>query len=123
MLFFSPTDNVIKECLEEANIVDSVARKAKAVGAVSYVGQDEFNNLKRDVLFCFDLELPNDFIPAPVDGEVEYFEKRDLQWVIDTIIEGGENGYKPNCNLVVIDFLIRHRKCYYILKFVAQLIT
>ena len=31
-----------------------------------------------------------------------------MAWVIEKLAEGGEKGYKPNCNLVVIDFLIRH---------------
>lgn len=26
--------------------------------------------LKPDVLFCYDLELPRDFVPTPLDGEV-----------------------------------------------------
>ena len=26
--------------------------------------------LKPDVLFCYDLELPGDFVPRPQDGEV-----------------------------------------------------
>ena len=69
---------------------------------------DEDNNLKRDVLFCFDLEIPNDFQPRPVDGEVESFQLKSIEWVINKLAEGGVTGYKPNCNLVVIDFLIRN---------------
>ena len=42
-----------------------------------------------------------------VDGEVESFELQCLSWVIDRIAHGTD-GYKPNCNLVVIDFLVRH---------------
>ena len=29
--------------------------------------------LKRDVVYCFDLEIPFDFTPAPNDGEVKDF--------------------------------------------------
>jgi 8-oxo-dGTP pyrophosphatase MutT (NUDIX family) len=100
-------DNVIKECEEEASIPKLLASQAQAVGAISYNGIDEWGNLKRDGLFCFDLELPLSFQPQPLDGEVEYFQLQDLTWVIDKIVEGGPTGYKPNCNLVVIDFLIR----------------
>lgn len=103
----SPTENVIKECSEEANIPEALAREATAVGAVSYSSTDTNGCLKRDVLFCFDLALPEDFIPTPVDGEVESFELRELDWVLNKVLEGGPGGYKPNCNLVVIDFLIR----------------
>ena len=45
-----------------------------------------------------------------MDGEVESFELRDLEWVLDKIVNGGPEGYKPNCNLVVIDFLVRYAK-------------
>ena len=104
----SPSENVIKECGEEANIDESLAKTARPVGAVSYQGSDEDGNLKRDTLFCFDLELPIDFVPTPVDGEVESFELQPIDWVVDKLVEGGSAGYKPNCNLVIIDFLIRH---------------
>eukprot|EP01041_Mallomonas_annulata_P008817 gene8817-18248_t len=104
----SPTNTVVKECAEEANIPESLALMSQAVGAVSYRGKDEYGRLKRDALFCFDLELPPDFTPTPVDGEVESFQLRDLSWVLDRIVEGGPKGYKPNCNLVVLDFLVRH---------------
>jgi len=100
-------DNVVKECKEEAGIDEELARRAKACGAVSYNVIDENNHLKRDALFCFDLELPKDFIPVPVDGEVESFQLQPLEWVLERVIEGGENGYKPNCNLVLMDFFIR----------------
>ena len=43
-----------------------------------------------------------------VDGEVESFQLKNFAWVIEKLAEGGEKGYKPNCNLVVIDFLLRH---------------
>jgi hypothetical protein len=62
-------------------------------------------------LFCYDLELPLSFIPEPMDGEVESFELQTLDWVLQKIVEGGPNGYKPNCNLVIIDFLIRSDSC------------
>ena len=62
-----------------------------------------------DVQFVFDLELPADFVPVPVDGEVECFELWDLERVC-ALIEaptGGGALFKPNVCLVVIDFLIR----------------
>jgi hypothetical protein len=68
---------------------------------------DGKNKLKRDALFCYDLELPKNFKPTPVDGEVESFELQPLEWVLQKVAEGGAGGYKPNCNLVIIDFLIR----------------
>ena len=32
--------------------------------------RSQAGRLKRDVLFVYDLELPADFVPTPVDGEV-----------------------------------------------------
>ena len=104
----SPTDNVIKECSEEANIPEEIARTAVSTGAVSYCSLDELGNLKRDTLFCFDLELTPGFAPNPVDGEVESFRLCSIPEVISILAKGGPEGYKPNCNLVVIDFLLRH---------------
>lgn len=104
----SPSDNVIKECGEEANISVTMAKAARPVGAISYRGSDEQGLLKRDTLFCYDLELPVDFKPRPVDGEVESFELQTLDWVVKKVSSGGSTGYKPNCNIVIIDFLIRH---------------
>lgn len=37
-------------------------RRAKPVGAVSYMDIDGYR-YKRDVLFCYDLKLPESFIP------------------------------------------------------------
>jgi len=100
--------NVIKECDEEASIPPELAKNAVCTGAVSYNCLDGNGNLKRDALFCFDLELPPDFTPAPQDGEVESFQLQEISWVLEKVIEGGPTGYKPNCNLVLIDFFIRH---------------
>ena len=77
------------------------------IGAVSYTSIDKNGRVKRDALFCYDIELPSSFIPKPMDGEVESFELQPLSWVLKKIVEGGPNGYKPNCNIVIIDFLIR----------------
>lgn len=102
-------DNVVKECEEEASIPAELARRARAAGAVSYLFLDPQGSVRRDALFCYDLELPEDFVPVPMDGEVDNFERKDLQWVIDTLVRNSApNNYKPNCNLVIIDFLIRY---------------
>jgi 8-oxo-dGTP pyrophosphatase MutT (NUDIX family) len=61
--------NVVKECWEEAGVPNQLAAAATAVGFVSYVSMSE-EGLKPDVLFCYDLQLPEDFVPQPQDGEV-----------------------------------------------------
>jgi 8-oxo-dGTP pyrophosphatase MutT (NUDIX family) len=103
----SPMENVIKECEEEAGIGFDLASKAKPVGAVSYCSQYSYG-LKRDVLFCFDLKLPDDFQPVANDGEVEEFYRLPIEDVLDIVARSEGDTYKDNCNLVVLDFMIRH---------------
>lgn len=101
----TPTETVVKEAGEEAGIAADLAERARPAGAVSYTGVDEEGRLKNDCLFCFDLQLPSDFEPVPVDGEVDEFYLWDLDTVIDKMIAGE---FKPNVVLVIVDFLIRH---------------
>lgn len=102
-------ENVIKECGEEAGIPHDLASTAVPVGYVSYCQVDDRGRLKRDTLFCFDIDLPPNFQPVAIDGEVQGFECRAIDSdVMKIVADGGSAGYKPNCNLVVLDFLVRH---------------
>lgn len=101
----NPIENVIKEAEEEAGIPAALAGKAQPVSEISYVLQAP-DGLKPDTMFCFDLELPSDFVPRNCDGEVEQF----YRWPIEKVMEIVRSSFdfKFNCNLVIIDFLIRH---------------
>ena len=95
----------MQEAGEEAGIPPELARLAVPVGAVSYTTADATSGgLKRDVLFCYDLDLPASFVPKPVDGEVESFQLWPLERVVQAVAAGE---YKPNCVLVIADFLVR----------------
>ena len=98
-------DNVIKECAEEAGIPADIAAGAHAVGTISYWHALE-DGVKPDQQFCYDLELPADFTPRNTDGEVDGFELWPIELVAETVRRTIE--FKYNCNLVIIDFLIRH---------------
>jgi isopentenyldiphosphate isomerase len=98
-------ENLIKECGEEAGVPEALAREAVAVGAVSYNRVAE-RGFRRDVLYCYDLELPEDFVPVNTDGEVSEFLLLPLDEVAAIVRDTDE--FKLNCNLVIIDFLIRH---------------
>ncbi|KAL2321231.1 hypothetical protein Fmac_030200 [Flemingia macrophylla] len=98
-------ENVIKECEEEAGIPRSIAIKAIPVGAVSYMDIEGYR-YKRDVLFCYDLKLPKDFVPKNKDGEVDSFKLIPITQVAEVIHK--THFFKPNCSLVIIDFLFRH---------------
>ena len=98
-------DNLHKECAEEADISAGLAAGALPAGVVSYVTLRP-EGLRRDVLFVYDLLLPEEFEPHNTDGEVEDFRLMTMDEVIATVRDGDE--FKFNCSLVVIDFLVRH---------------
>lgn len=98
-------ENLRKECWEEAGIGPELAARARPVGALSY-NVDTTKGYKYDILYCYDLLLPPDFQPVCTDGEVEAFELLPVAEVMARVLE--RDDFKPNCNLVVIDFLLRH---------------
>ena len=102
---YSAFETVCKEAAEEANIPTKLAKQAKPVGAVSYCCKRK-QNLIEDVLFVYDLYLPEDFVPENTDGEVEGFYCLSIDEVAERVAETEE--FKLNTNLIVIDFLIRH---------------
>ncbi|CAK0817349.1 unnamed protein product [Prorocentrum cordatum] len=102
-----PGDNVVKECGEEASIPPELAKQAAPVGIVEYAQVDETGwGVKRDVIFCYDLILPESFVPAASDGEVESFELWSIAKVIESIADVNDH-WKPNVALVIIDMLVR----------------
>lgn len=101
----SLADNLIKEAFEEAAIGPELARRARPAGTVTYRMETE-PGAKVDCLFVYDLELEPGFTPRNTDGEVESFEL--LPWERVAEIVRDTNDFKFNCNLVILDFLIRH---------------
>ena len=99
-------ENVIKECNEEANIPKELAIMAKPVGLISYMMQVN-DNLRRHVMYTYDLDVPPHFTPSPNDGEVEKFCLLNIEKIMH-IVQSSPYSFKFNCNLVIIDFLIRH---------------
>lgn len=98
-------ENVIKEAGEEAGVPTHLADAAIPVGAITYTMENDLG-LKPDMMFCWDLELPADFQPENTDGEVAEFRllpADDVMRIVDT-----SDDFKFNCNLVIIDFCIRH---------------
>ncbi len=97
--------NLLKECHEEAGIPAELAAQAVAVGSINYCVETEAG-LKIDTMFHYDLELPESFTPHCTDGEVERFHLLPLEEVAEIV--ASSDAFKRNCNLTVIDFLIRH---------------
>ncbi|XP_043823080.1 nudix hydrolase 24, chloroplastic-like [Dromiciops gliroides] len=100
---------MVKESWEEARIPPELATQARPVGCLSYsyeeMDGEEFGAVVRECLFVFDLQVPEDFTPQVGDGEVQEFHL----WPLDKVREAVSSGsFKPNCALVVLDFLMRH---------------
>lgn len=98
-------ENVIKECEEEASIPRALAKQAQPVSAISY-RYDLAVGLRPDVIFNYDLCLPEDFVPQVNDDEVESFECYPMPELLDLITHSRQ--FKFNSAVVVIDFAIRH---------------
>jgi len=98
-------DNMLKECAEEAGIPLEIARHVRAVGAITHALETN-TGFRPDIIFNFDLELPDDFTPVNTDGEVDAF----YLWPIEEVMERvrDSDAFKFNCALVIIDFLVRH---------------
>lgn len=59
-------------------------------------------------MFNYDLYLPESFQPKPIDGEVEEFMLWDIDEMKQSMLLSYHDPMKPNCAVVVIDFLVRH---------------
>ncbi|WP_343560963.1 DUF4743 domain-containing protein [Kiloniella sp. b19] len=98
-------ENLIKEAEEEADISRELAGKAIPCGMLSYRCERE-DGLRDDHIFCFDLELPESFVPRNIDGEVAGFELWSAEDVLENLRETED--FKYNVALVLLHFMIRH---------------
>ena len=99
-----PLETLIKEAGEEAAIPPALAAGATQKSMFGYA-MERPEGLRRDWLYCYDLILPGDFVPAPADGEVESFELWPIERVADAVRTTDD--FKFNVNLVLIDLLLR----------------
>ncbi|KXV30533.1 NUDIX domain-containing protein [Gluconobacter oxydans] len=99
-----PQTTVIKEAQEEAGIPTELAATARAVSRIEYA-LERPEGLRRDVLHCYDLLLPQGFTPIAEDGEVESFYLLPIQEVVALVRD--TDAFKFNVNLVLIDLFIR----------------
>ncbi len=97
--------NVAKEAWEEAGLSAESVKGACAVGSLSYK-VEKMKGLRNDTLFIFDLEMPEGMTPTNTDGEVGSFILMPARDVLALVRE--TDRFKFNCNLVLIDFFLRH---------------
>ncbi|MFY9287265.1 MAG: DUF4743 domain-containing protein [Alphaproteobacteria bacterium] len=98
-------DNLCKEAKEEAGIDASLAKTAQRSRDIGYKIEKN-SGLRNDTLFIYDLELQEGYTPKNTDGEVAAFHLMPLAQVAKIIHD--TNDFKFNCNIVIIDFMIRH---------------
>jgi 8-oxo-dGTP pyrophosphatase MutT (NUDIX family) len=101
---YTPFAALVKEAEEEAGLPEEMAAQARLVTVFKY-NMERPEGLRRDVLYAYDLELPEDFAPHPMDGEVESFELWPLARVAEVLSRTDE--FKFNVALVLIDLLLR----------------
>lgn len=100
-----PWQTLLKESAEEAALPEALAAQSRQVAVLAYA-MDRPEGLRRDRLVCYDLELPEDFIPQAADGEVESFEL----WPAARVLEAARHtdAFKFNVTLVLVDLFLRH---------------
>jgi 8-oxo-dGTP pyrophosphatase MutT (NUDIX family) len=101
---YSPFETLLKEAAEEAALPEALAKTATLQSRLSY-NMERSEGLRRDVLYVYDLILPEDFEPHPTDGEVEHFDLWPLPKIFETVRD--TDAFKFNVNLVLIDLFIR----------------
>ncbi len=100
----TPRETLLKEAAEECGLPPDLTARAREVAVIAY-GCERDEGLRRDRLHCFDLDLPEDFAPRAVDGEVAGFELWPLPRVLETLRAG--DAFKFNVPLVLVDLLLR----------------
>ncbi|QHC35915.1 NUDIX hydrolase family protein [Komagataeibacter xylinus] len=95
---------LFKEAAEEASLPAELVQRARPTADIRYA-LDRPEGLRRDVLHCFELELPPDFVPTPADGEVEEFRLIPIEEAYTLVRD--TDAFKFNVNLVLIDLFLR----------------
>lgn len=107
-----PFECILRESEEEAGLPEKLMReRCKHVSTVTYIhitderSGGEANLVYPETQWVYDVELPSDVIPVPNDGEAEGY----YLWTVEEIQEALARGeFKPNCALVLVEFMIRH---------------
>lgn len=100
----TPDETLAKEAEEEAAIPATLAQQARHTSTLHYA-MTRPEGLRRDRLYCYDLILPEEFIPRANDGEVESFHLTPINEVFERVRDSDD--FKFNVNLVLIDLFLR----------------
>jgi 8-oxo-dGTP pyrophosphatase MutT (NUDIX family) len=97
---------LVKECFEEAGILEPLARKARPAGWVG-LRREVPEGVQSEVIFVHDLALPPEFTPWNTDGEVTEFQRVPLQTLPHTLAHEAAS-FTLDAALVILDCLVRH---------------
>ena len=100
-----PAETLVKEAAEEAAMPEFLARRAVHTGIIRYA-MERPEGLRRDLLHCYEVELPEDFVPRAHDGEVESFTLWRLSDIAEAIRHSDD--FKFNVSVVLTALLLRH---------------
>ena len=100
----TPDETLTKEAAEEAAIPETLICYATRQAQIAYAMEIQ-GGVRRDVLHCYDLYLPEDFTPVAVDGEVESFTLWPIEKALETVRQ--TSNFKFNVNLALIDLFLR----------------
>lgn len=100
-----PSETLVKEAAEEAAMPAELARQAVHTGIIRYA-MERPEGLRRDFLHCYEVELPEDFVPRAHDGEVESFTLYPLAEIAEAIRSSDD--FKFNVSVVLAALMLRH---------------
>ncbi len=100
-----PLATLVKEAEEEAAMPEALARRAIPTGTVRYA-MERPEGLRRDLLHCYEVDLPENFTPRARDGEVESFALWPLARLAEALRDGA--AFKFNVVAVLAALLLRH---------------
>ena len=103
-----PIDCIVRESAEEASLPEEYVRaNVKSCGTLAYQTSrtdDGRPGCQHQVQYLYEIELSEEIVPKPFDGEVEDFTLMALEEV-QTALACGE--FKLNCAMTWLAFLIR----------------
>lgn len=107
-----PFECIVREGNEEASLPEDLIRnKVVHCGCISYVGLNdpksggETGLIAPDIMYVYDLELPENMVCKQNDEEVKEFYLMTIDEVKESLARAE---FKTNSALVMIDFFIRH---------------
>jgi 8-oxo-dGTP pyrophosphatase MutT (NUDIX family) len=108
-----PFECIVREADEEASLPEDLIRKQVVhCGCISYMGLNdrggggETGLIAPDIMFVYDLEIPEGVVCKQNDDEVKEFYLMTVGEVKECLARAE---FKTNSALVMIDFFIRHR--------------